>query len=34
MYDSRLDVFLCCARAGSFSAAAAQLYLTPTAVMK
>lgn len=34
LYDSRLDVFLASARAGSFSAAARYLYLTPTAVMK
>lgn len=34
MYNSQLTVFLCVADCGSFSKAAEQLYISPTAIMK
>lgn len=34
MYNPQLDTFLLVADAGSFSKAAEQAYITPTAIMK
>lgn len=34
MYDRRIDTFLAAAKASSFSKAAEQLYITPSAVVQ
>lgn len=34
LYDNRIDVFLTCARTGSFSKAAEELFVTPAGVLK